>query len=138
MPNLKTPAIRRREADMTSALENAALPDILKRIYAGRGITDPAELTLTLDQLLPPTRLSGIGEAADLLADAIEGEARVLIVGDFDADGATSSALTVLALRRCSRAGLRQRGVGDCDLQEQPRVVRAAPRDGGGASPGGG
>jgi single-stranded-DNA-specific exonuclease len=105
VPNLKTPAIRRREADMTSALENAALPDILKRIYAGRGITDPAELTLTLDQLLPPTRLSGIGEAADLLADAIEGEARVLIVGDFDADGATSCAMAVSVLQQM---GLRE------------------------------
>lgn len=90
---------------MTSALENAALPDILKRIYAGRGITDPAELTLTLDQLLPPTRLSGIGEAADLLADAIEGEARVLIVGDFDADGATSCAMAVSVLQQM---GLRE------------------------------
>lgn len=90
---------------MTSALENAALPDILKRIYAGRGITDPAELTLTLDQLLPPTRLSGIGEAADLLADAIEGEARVLIVGDFDADGATSCAMAVTVLQQM---GLRE------------------------------
>ena len=90
---------------MTSALENAALPDILKLIYAGRGITDPAELTLTLDQLLPPTRLSGIGEAADLLADAIEGEARVLIVGDFDADGATSCAMAVSVLQQM---GLRE------------------------------
>jgi single-stranded-DNA-specific exonuclease len=105
VPNLKAPAIRRREADITSALNSAALPDILKRIYAGRGITDPAELALTLDQLLPPTRLSGIGEAADLLADAIEGEARVLIVGDFDADGATSCAMAVTVLQQM---GLRE------------------------------
>ena len=100
MSRLTTPAIRRRSADISSTLQRTALPEVLKKIYAGRGISDPADLTLTLDQLLPPATLKGIGEAAELLADAMEGEARVLVVGDFDADGATSCAMAVSVLRQ--------------------------------------
>ena len=100
MSRLTTPVIRRRSADISSTLQRTALPEVLKKIYAGRGISDPADLTLTLDQLLPPATLKGIGEAAELLADAMEGEARVLVVGDFDADGATSCAMAVSVLRQ--------------------------------------
>ena len=100
MSRLTTPVIRRRSADISSTLQRSALPEALKKIYAGRGISDPADLTLTLDQLLPPVALKGIGEAAELLADAVEGEARVLVVGDFDADGATSCAMAVSVLRQ--------------------------------------
>jgi len=102
---LSPPAIRRRHADVSSALQNAALPEVLKRVYASRGITDPGELALGLDQLLPPASLKGVADAAELLADAIEGEARVLIVGDFDADGATSCAMAVSVLQQM---GLRE------------------------------
>ena len=84
MSTLSPPTIRRRHADVSSALQNAALPEVLKRVYASRGITDPGELALGLDQLLPPASLKGVTDGAELLADAIEGEARVLIVGDFD------------------------------------------------------
>lgn len=102
---LNGPLIRRREAGISAGLQAAALPAALKRIYANRGITDPSELSLTLDQLHPPQQLKGIAEAADLLADAIEGDGRVLIIGDFDADGATSSAMAVSVLRQM---GLRE------------------------------
>jgi single-stranded-DNA-specific exonuclease len=102
---LKAPAIRRRQADVSAALQGTELPDVLKRVYANRGVQDPAELALTLDQLLPPTQLKGIAEASELLADAVEGDARVLIVGDFDADGATSCAMAVSVLRQM---GLRE------------------------------
>ena len=105
MSNLSPPAIRRRYADISSALQNAALPEVLKRVYASRGITDPGELALDLNQLLPPTSFKGVADAAELLADAIEGEARVLIVGDFDADGATSCAMAVSVLQQM---GLRE------------------------------
>ena len=65
----------------------------------------PGQLALGLDQLLPPASLEGVTDAAELLADAIEGEARVLIVGDFDADGATSCAMAVSVLQQM---GLRE------------------------------
>ena len=100
MSTLNPPTIRRRHADISSALQNAALPEVLTRVYASRGITDPGELALGLDQLFPPTSLKGVADAAELLADAIEGEARVLIVGDFDADGATSCAMAVSVLQQ--------------------------------------
>ena len=102
---LNAPTIHRRNADISPALRNAALPEVLKRVYANRGIQHTAELSLTLDQLLPPQQLKGVTEAAELLADAIEGDARVLIVGDFDADGATSCAMAVSVL---SQMGLRE------------------------------
>ena len=105
MSTLSPPTIRRRQADISSALQNAALPEVLKRVYASRGITDPGQLALGLDQLLPPASLKGVTDAAELLADAIEGEARVLIVGDFDADGATSCAMAVSVLQQM---GLRE------------------------------
>jgi len=100
VPYLTTPTIRRRTAGISPALQAAAIPEVLKRVYASRGVQNPADLALTLDQLTPPTSLKGIQEAAELLADAIEGEARVLIVGDFDADGATSCAMAVSVLRQ--------------------------------------
>ena len=100
MSTLNPPTIRRRHADISSALRNAALPEVLTRVYASRGITDPRELALGLDQLFPPASLKGVADAAELLADAIEGEARVLIVGDFDADGATSCAMAVSVLQQ--------------------------------------
>ena len=105
MSTLSPPTIRRRQADISSALQRAALPEVLKRVYASRGIIDPSELALGLDQLLPPVSLKGVADAAELLADATEGEARVLIVGDFDADGATSCAMAVSVLQQM---GLRE------------------------------
>ena len=100
MQRLKAPTVRRRPADIPPAFNAAAIPEILKRIYAARGVRDPRELVLTLDALLPPDTLTGVQEAAELLADLVEAEGRVLIVGDFDADGATSCALAVSLLRQ--------------------------------------
>lgn len=74
------------------------LPALLRRIYSARGVRDERELALTLKELLKPT-MKGLPEAASLLADAVVADARILIVGDFDCDGATSSALAVLALK---------------------------------------
>ena len=71
---------------------------VLRRIYAARGISRLEELDLTLDRLLPIGSLPGVEEAARLLA-AQRPMGRVLVIGDFDADGATSSALVVRALR---------------------------------------
>ncbi|MDX1692342.1 MAG: single-stranded-DNA-specific exonuclease RecJ, partial [Ketobacteraceae bacterium] len=75
------------------------LPPALQRIYAARGITDSREVSLQLNQLIPASRLKGLDAALDLLQQALQEQWDILIVGDFDADGATSSALSVLALR---------------------------------------
>lgn len=92
--------IRHRAGTISPALQLAPVPDLVKRLYASRGVQHPDECDLALRHLLPPSALAGAREAAELLADAVEGEARVVIVGDFDADGATSSALAVSVLRQ--------------------------------------
>ncbi len=80
------------------------LPEILRRVYAARGIRGAEELARSLSDLIPPHRLRGAGQAAALLADVIEAGGQILVVGDFDADGATASALSVLALRAMGHA----------------------------------
>jgi len=95
-----TPAVKRRQTAIPEALKRTTLSPLLQRVYANRGITSAEELNLGLSGLLPPSALKGAADAAGLLADAIEGEARVVVVGDFDADGATSSALAVGVLRQ--------------------------------------
>ena len=97
--------VQQRAVPISPALASSQLPPLLQRIYANRGIAGPEETDLALSGLVPPGALKGAREAAALLADAIEGEARVVIVGDFDADGATSSALAVSVLREM---GLRE------------------------------
>jgi single-stranded-DNA-specific exonuclease len=77
---------------------NSELPELLKRIYATRGVTRAEELQHQLAHLYKP-QFKGMNEAVSILADAVVAQANVLIVGDFDADGATSCALAVLALR---------------------------------------
>ena len=73
------------------------VPPLLRRIYAARHITTRAELATGLDSLLPVGTLEGVQEAASLLLR--HAQRRILIVGDFDADGATSTALMLHALR---------------------------------------
>ena len=74
------------------------LPPILRRLYAARGVTSDDQLSYTLRHLASPLQLRGIGRAVELLAEAIEKQQRVLILGDFDADGATSTAVALLGL----------------------------------------
>jgi single-stranded-DNA-specific exonuclease len=80
-------------------LEQQGLHPLLARLYAARGVTDKAELDYELKALLPPATLTHAGDAARLLADAIEAEARLLIIGDYDCDGATATAVGMRALK---------------------------------------
>ena len=80
-------------------LEQQGLHPLLARIYAARGIRTRSELDYQLASLLPPARLTHAGEAAVLLADAVEAQARILIVADYDCDGATACAVGIRALR---------------------------------------
>jgi single-stranded-DNA-specific exonuclease len=80
-------------------LEQQGLHPLLARLYASRGVTDKAELDYELKSLLPPTALTHATDAASLLADAIEAEAKLLIIGDYDCDGATATAVGMRALQ---------------------------------------
>jgi single-stranded-DNA-specific exonuclease len=90
--------IRRRTSEVAAEFAGQMHP-VLRRVYAARGIASEAELDLSLDRLLPVGSLEGL-EAATRLLGAHRAAGRVLVIGDFDADGATSTALLVRALRR--------------------------------------
>lgn len=90
--------IKRRQLLSNSPSLNTASA-VLNRIYLARGIVHDAELDKRLTALLPFHSLMGIEQACERLEKAIRLQQRILIVGDFDADGATSSALAVCALR---------------------------------------
>ncbi|SFR74901.1 exonuclease RecJ [Marinobacter daqiaonensis] len=74
------------------------LSPLLRRLYAARGVTSDDELTYTLKHLASPLQLRGIDRAVELLAGAIAQQQKVLVLGDFDADGATSTAVAMLGL----------------------------------------
>ena len=81
------------------ALEDAGIHPLLARIYAARRIRSATELAYSPAGLLAPTLLKGIEQAAVLLADAIQAGKRLLIIADYDADGATACAVGMRALR---------------------------------------
>ncbi|WP_137819494.1 single-stranded-DNA-specific exonuclease RecJ [Pseudomonas sp. 2FG] len=80
------------------------LPPLLTRLYAARGVQSAAELDKGLARLIPYRQLKGIDAAIDLLVLALEQGQRILIVGDFDADGATASTVGLLGLRQLGAA----------------------------------
>ncbi|EKC2599020.1 single-stranded-DNA-specific exonuclease RecJ [Salmonella enterica] len=90
--------LRRREADETAELP-ADLPPLLRRLYASRGVRSARELERSVKGMLPWQQLSGIDNAMEILYNAFREGIRIIVVGDFDADGATSTALSVLGMR---------------------------------------
>jgi single-stranded-DNA-specific exonuclease len=76
----------------------SGLPAFLARIYASRGVKSDSELQLQLSHLADVKRLKGLDAAVSLLADTLTSGQKITIIGDFDADGATSSTLAVEAL----------------------------------------
>ena len=94
--------IRTRQAnpEAEQALLAAGTPPLLARLFAARNVRSPAELHNHLASLLPYQSLKNIDAAAERLARAIQEQERILIVADYDADGATACAVGILGLRR--------------------------------------
>jgi single-stranded-DNA-specific exonuclease len=88
---------RRPPGETASGLDD--LHPVLQRVYRARQVASARELERSLDRLIPPAQLNDIDKAAALLADALERQRHILVVADFDADGATSCALAIRALR---------------------------------------
>ena len=84
---------------------NDSVHPLIQKIYKQRTISDADELELGLNNLLTPDKLMGIGDAVELLMIALEQQQRVLVVADFDADGATSC---VVAINCLKQFGLKQ------------------------------
>ena len=95
MPEIVT---RDRDPAAFDALIKANVDPRMARVYAARGVVNPSDLNHGLPALLSPTDLAFIQDAAKLLADAIQAGKRLLIVADYDADGATACAVGMRAL----------------------------------------
>lgn len=115
--------IVRRPSPATVPDLGAQIPPLLRRLYAARGVTSEHQLNYTLKHLASPLEMRGIDRAVELLAQAIRENQRVLVLGDFDADGATSTAVAVL--------GLSMLGLADVDFRVPSRFA-----DGYGLTPG--
>ncbi len=91
--------IHRRNLGMSDEIQNASLHPVLKRIYANRHINSLVQIDYSLDRLANYKQLKDIDAAANIVADAIINNQQILVVGDYDADGATSTAVVVRALK---------------------------------------
>lgn len=95
---MKAPLIVRREPALADGWSDAVHP-VLRRVYAARGVRSPDEVDHRLGMLASPTSLGGLEAACEMLAGAIARDERVVVVGDFDCDGATGTAVAVRGLR---------------------------------------
>jgi len=96
VPKLST---RTADDDAAKALEAAGIHPLLCRLWAARGVRAADETALKWAALIPPARLTHVDTAAGLLADAIQAGQRLLIIADYDCDGATACAVGIRALR---------------------------------------
>lgn len=91
--------IKQRKFDLGNNHFSEQVPPLLQRIYCARQLNSDSDINVELAGLLKPEGLKGLDAAVALIVEALQQSSTILIVGDFDADGATSSALAVLALR---------------------------------------
>ncbi len=123
--------IRRRPYADDSHLEQIQ-PPLLRQMYATRGIDRPEQLQRSAQALLHFDKLNGIDQASNILAQAIIDGRKVMVIGDFDADGATSTALTLLALQQmgCTEKGYLVPNRFDFGYGLSPEIVEVAHQHG--------
>ena len=92
-------SIVRRDTDISGELDASDLHPLLKKIYANRGVTSLKQVDYSLAGLLDFALLKDIDVAAEIVAAAVIENKRIVVVGDFDADGATSCAVMIRSLR---------------------------------------
>ena len=90
---------RRVDHAAEARLLSAGFAPLLARLYAARGVESPAQLDYRLERLLDPSSLTNAASAAATLADAIEAGAQILVIADYDCDGASACAVAVRGLR---------------------------------------
>jgi len=96
---MQTKQIKRMSSEVSDALKQSELHPVLQKVLSNRSINSPAEIEYSLANLISFDQLMGIDAAVALVVNAIQKKHRILIVGDFDADGATSTAVCVRALK---------------------------------------
>lgn len=92
-------SIRRRLASVIETAWPEQMHPVLRRVYAARGISDAEQVEHRLARMAPPSTLGGMAAACELLASAMMKGKRIVVVGDFDCDGATGTAVAVRGLR---------------------------------------
>ena len=97
--NLKQSSIVRRDAIISEQLGGSELHPLLKKIYANRGVTELRQIDYSLSELIDYSLLKDIDKASGIVSDAIMQQKKILVVGDFDADGATSCAVMMRSLK---------------------------------------
>lgn len=95
---MNTKQIKRLPGEISEAIKNSALHPVLQKVLSHRHVTSLEQIEYSLAKLIPFDQLKGINEAAQLVVDAVLNQQKILIVGDFDADGATSTAVCFRAL----------------------------------------
>ena len=93
------PSIRQRAESTDQVNWPESIHPVLRRIHSSRGVCDASELEHRLGNLLAPSSLGGLDRACALLAQAIATNSRIVVIGDFDADGATGTAVAMRGLR---------------------------------------
>lgn len=91
---------RESHSEAAEALRKEGCHPVLARAFASRGIVRSAQLEYTLSGLIPPQKLKGVERMASILADAIGQQKRLMVIADYDADGATACAVSVRGLRK--------------------------------------
>lgn len=91
---------RNRQPQAAQVLQNAGASPLMARLLAARGLSEASQLSANLSGLLPPHTLTHNLAMAKLLADAMQANKKLLVIGDYDADGATATAVTVKGLRQ--------------------------------------
>lgn len=91
--------IKRRPVPAENFLKELKLPPLIEKLFLSRGIKDPKQVQYRLQNLHRPHTLSGLKQASKLLHQAMLKDEKIVVVGDFDADGATSTALFIRAMR---------------------------------------
>ncbi len=93
--------IKKRQFDekIVSELISEGVNPLLASLYAARGVVTKNELETSLTQIIPPEQLTNAAQMAKLLADAIAANKKLLVIGDYDADGATATAVAVKGLK---------------------------------------
>jgi len=90
---------RNAPADIVQSLQSSGISPLMSRLLSARGVSDVAQTSIHLSALLPPQQLTHNQAMAKLLAEAIKANKKLLVVGDYDADGATATVVAVKGLR---------------------------------------
>ena len=90
---------RKAQPKVVQHLEASGISALMARLLSVRGVTEVTQISANLSHLLPPQTLTHNASMAKLLADAIQANKKLLVIGDYDADGATATAVAIKGLR---------------------------------------